>query len=62
MLKKQKGTKLEISNREKSKVYGGGICGQACYYSCPIKPKHRTFCDFSSDYIDWMETKFPPNL
>lgn len=57
MLKKKEGKKLELSTKEKSKVYGRG-CGQACYYSCPIDDCTR-FCKYRQSYLDATAGKFP---
>jgi hypothetical protein len=61
MLKKKEGNVLEISKKEKSKVYGG-TCGQACVYSCPCEPIHKKFTDFQEDYEAWKVSPFPPTV
>ena len=58
MLTKKCGTKLEISTKEKSKVYGG-TCGQACFYSCPTDDWKR-FGTYSGTYNCWrLTSKWP---
>ena len=58
MLKKKEGVKLELSDKEKSKVYGGD-CGQPCAGSCPIDPIHKKYCDFRVAYLEWAASPFP---
>ncbi|MCU0288179.1 MAG: hypothetical protein MUF15_17510 [Acidobacteria bacterium] len=58
MLKKKEGKKLELTIKEKSKVYGGD-CGQACYDSCPDDDRTR-FCNYRGWYLDSAAGKFDP--
>lgn len=57
MLEKKSGSKLEISSKEQSKVYGGS-CGQACFYSCPTK-NYKLFGSYSGSYLEWRATPIP---
>ncbi len=63
MLTKKEGKKLELSDKEKSKVYGGG-CGQACYDSCPAKDVCYCdrYCNYSCEYQQWLVTPIITDL
>jgi hypothetical protein len=57
MLTKKVGSKLEITSKEQSKVYGG-TCGQTCHDSCPTNDWTR-FGSYSGIYNGWRLTPWP---
>jgi hypothetical protein len=54
MLTKKVGSKLEITSKEQSKVFGG-TCGQPCFDSCPAR-QWKKFGTYSAIYLEWRAT------